>query len=176
MIMMYLLFIFSLVCCRLLAGYDSRFQKGKYIVISNPNLRMLLIDETSFFERKKRPKKDINKMTVLGVILYIYSLLTLVVSTLLYFIVPKTTIEPWRIETDDFFMYVDTLNEKSAAICIWFFFLFLILCLAIRMICHTKTTAEKWIKTLTYIVSCMMIIAVAFILFEIIREFMRCFV
>lgn len=174
--MMYLLFLLSLVVCRFFAGYDSRFQKGKYVVISNPKLRMLLIDETSFFERKKRPKKDINKMTILGIVLYIYSLLTLVVSVFLYFVVPKTAIEPWEIETDDFYMYVDTLNEKLAAICIWFFFLFLILCVAIHMIYYTKTIAQKWIKILTYIVSCIMIIAVAFILFEMIREFVICFV
>lgn len=176
MIMMYLLFFISLIFCRVFAGYDSRFHNGKYVVIRNPKLRMLLMDETSFFETKKRLKKDINKITIFGVILYIFSLLTLVVSTLLLFLVPETMVEPWEIETNRFFMYVDTLNEKLAAICIWFFFLFIILCVAIRMIYYAKTIEQKWIKILTYIVSCVMIIAVALFLFEIIQELIICFV
>ena len=112
MIMMYLLFLISLVVCRFFSGYDSRFQNGKYIIINNPKLRMLLVDEMSFFERKMRLKKDINKMTISGLLFYIYTLITLVLSVLLNFFVPKTPIDPWEIETDDFFMYVDTLNEK----------------------------------------------------------------
>ena len=63
---------------------------------------MLFVDETSFFERKKRLKKDINKMTISGLFFYIYSLVTLILSVLLYIIVPKIPIEPWEIETDDF--------------------------------------------------------------------------
>ena len=116
MIMMYILFLLSLVVCRFFAGYDSRFQNGKYIIINDPKLRMLLVDEMSFFERTKRLKKDINKMTVSGLFFYIYSLVTLILSVLLHLVVSKTPIEPWEIETDDFFMYVDTLNEKLSAI------------------------------------------------------------
>ena len=69
MIMMYLLFLLSLIVCRFFSGYDSRFQNGKYIIINSPKLRMLLVDEMSFFERKKRLKKDINKMTISGLLI-----------------------------------------------------------------------------------------------------------
>ena len=71
MIMMYLLFLLSLIVCRFFSGYDSRFQNGKYIIINSPKLRMLFVDEMSFFERKKRLKKDINKMTISGLV-FIY--------------------------------------------------------------------------------------------------------
>jgi len=175
MIMMYLLFFVSLVVCRFFAGYDSRFQNNKYIIIKNPKLRKLLLDETSFFERKKRLNKDINKMTVSGLAFYIFGFSTLVISTLLYFIVPKTPSEPWEIETDKFFMYADTLNEKLAAICIWLFFLVLLLCVAIHMIQYTKTIKQKWIRILTCSVSCVMIIAVMFVIFDIVREFIISF-
>lgn len=168
--MMCLLFLISLVFCRFFAGYDSRFQKGKYIIIENEKLRKLLIDDTSFFERRKRLKKDINKMTVSGLAFYIFSFYTLVISTLLYFIVPKTPSEPWEIETDGIFMYADTLNEKLAAICIWLFFIGVILCTAIYMIRYTKTTKPKWIKILSYVVSYMMIITAIFFMFYILKE------
>ena len=175
MIMMYLLFLLSLIVCRLFSGYDSRFQNGKYIIINSPKLRMLLVDEMSFFERKKRLKKDINKMTISGLFFYIYSLVTLILSVLLYIIVPKIPIEPWKIETDDFFMYVDTLNEKLSAICMWLYFLSAISYVAVLMVRHTKTVGKQWIRTLIYIVSSIMLVAVAFMLFEIIREFINCF-
>lgn len=176
MIMMYLLFLLSLIVCRFFSGYDSRFQNGKYIIINSPKLRMLLVDEMSFFERKKRLKKDINKMTISGLFFYIYSLATLILSVLLYIIVPKIPIEPWEIETDNFFMYVDTFNEKLSAICIWLFFLSIISYVAVLMVRHTKTVKQRWIRILIYIVSSIMLVAVAFILFEMIRELISCFI
>lgn len=109
-------------------------------------------------------------MTVSGLIFYIFSFVTFVVSTLLYFIVPKTPIDPWEIESDEFFMYVDTLNEKLAAGCIWLFFLILLLCVAMHMIQYAKAMKQKTIKILTYTVSCIMIIAVVFVAFDIARE------
>lgn len=176
MIMMYLLFLLSLVVCRFIAGYDSRFQSGKYIVITNPKLRMILVDEESFFERKKRLKKDINKMTLSGLVFYIYSLLTLILSVLVNFIVPEIPIDPWKIETDGFFMYVDTMNEKLAALCIWLFFLSIISYITVIMIRYTKIVKQKWIRILTYIVSIIIFAAVAFMLFELLREFLDCFI
>mgnify|MGYP003296752739 CR=1 FL=1 len=176
MIMMYLLFALVLVVCRFFAGYDSRYQNGKYIVIYNSKLRTLLIDEMSFFDRRKRLKKDINKMSVSGLILHIYSLLTLVLSILLHIIVPPIPIEPWKIETDNFLMYVDTLNEKLAAICIWLFFLSVVARTALLMFKYTKTIKHKWIKILTYITCIIMLAAVAFILFETINELFICLI
>lgn len=176
MIMMYILFLLSLVVCRFFAGYDSRFQNGKYIIINDPKLRMLLVDEMSFFERTKRLKKDINKMTVSGLFFYIYSLVTLILSVLLHLVVSKTPIEPWEIETDDFFMYVDTLNEKLSAICIWFFFLSIISYVAVLMVRYTKTVKQKWIRILTRIASLITLIAVGFMLFEIMRELIGCWI
>ncbi len=176
MIQMYLLFLLSLVVCRFFSGYDSRFQSGKYIIINNPKLRMLLVDEMSFLERKKRLKKDINKMTISGLFFYIYSLVIFILSAVLYFCVSKIPIEPWEIETDKFFMYVDTLNEKLLAICIWLYFLSVISFVAVLMVRNTKTVSRKSIKILTYTVSSFMLIAVAFMLFEIIREFINCLI
>ncbi len=176
MIMMYFLFAPCLIICRFFAGYDSRYQNGRYIVINNPKLRRLLIDETSFFERRKRHKNDINKMTVLGLILYIYSLVTLVLSILLHIIVPPIPVEPWEIETDRLFVYADTLNEKIVAICIWLFFLSVIACMAFLMSKYIKKAKQKWIKILTYVTCSTMLAAVAFMLFETIKELVMCLI
>ena len=175
MVMMYLLFLLSLVVCRFFAGYDSRFQHGKYIVIRHRRLRKLLVDEMSFFENKKRPKADINKMTLTGFVFYLYSLVTLVLSVLLHFAVPKIPVEPWEIESDVFFMYADTLNEKLAASCIWFFFLSVILNLAVLMVRYTKAVKQKWIRMVTHIASFVLVAAVAYMLFETVRELIGCF-
>lgn len=176
MVMMYLLFLISLVFCRFFAGYDSRYQNGKYVVVSNPKLRMLLMDEMSFFDRKKRPEKDRNRMTVSGLVLYIYSLVTLILSVLLNFVVPKTPVEPWKIEADNFIMYADTLNEKLSAICLWIFFLAIISCTAILMVRYTKTEKQRWIKILTYTTAAIMLVAVAFVLYLVIGEFVSSFI
>lgn len=136
---------------------------------------MLLVDEKSFFERKKRLKKDINKMTVSGLFFYIYGLITLVLSLLLNCFVPTTPVEPWKIETYKFFMYVDTLNKKLSAICIWLYFLSVISFVAVLTVRYTiKTESKKRIKIFTYIVSSIMLVAGAFILFETIKEFINC--
>ena len=115
-------------------------------------------------------------MTISGLFFYIYGLVTLILSVLLHIIVPKIPIEPWEIETDDFFMYVDTFNEKLSAICIWLFFLSIISYMAVLMVRHTKTVKQRWIRILIYIVSSIMLVAVAFMLFEMIRELISCFI
>ena len=174
--MMYLIFFLSLLFCRVMAGYDSRFQKGKYIIIKNSILRILLLDKMSFYNRTNRLKKDLNKITVFGLLLYIYGLLTLFVATVLNFIVPKIPIESWVIETDKFIYNVDTLNEKLSAIFIWLFFLFVFVCLIIRIIKSTRTSEVKWLKILTYIICCFMILIAGICLFEVLRQLVICFI
>ena len=73
-------------------------------------------------------------------------------------------------------MYVDTFNEKLSTICIWLFFLSIISYVAVLMIRHTKTAKQRWIRILTYTVSSIMLVAVAFMLFEMIRELISCFI
>ena len=175
MLMMWLLLLFSFIFCRFFAGYDSRFQNSKYITIKNPKLRKLLLDKDSFFEKTNRPKKDINKITISGLVFYIFGFLTLVVSTLLYFIVPKTPIEPFEIETNEFYLYVDTLNEKFAAGCTLPFFLAGIFALGIYMFKYAKMIKEKWVKILIYVACAVIIIAVLLFAFFIAKEFFTSF-
>ena len=174
--MMYLLFIFGVVFIRLFAGYDSRFQKGKYIVIRNRKLRMLFIDEMSFFARSKRPKKDIDKMTVSGLALYIFSLTVLVLNIVLLCFVPKIPAAPWGIETARFVLYTDTLNEKFSAIAIWLLFLAVIWCLAVSLLRCAKMLKQKWIKVIAYTASFVIFAAVALIAFDMIKELIMCFI
>ena len=57
MVMMYILFLFTLIFIRCFAGYDSRRQKGKYIVIKNEILSRLLLDKMMMLEKSYRLKK-----------------------------------------------------------------------------------------------------------------------
>lgn len=75
-----------------------------------------------------------------------------------------------------FFMYVDTLNEKLASVCIWLFFLSLISYIAVVAFKHTKTVKQKRIRILTYSVFTFALIAVAFISFDVIKEIFNCFI
>ena len=71
MVMVYLIFALSIFFVRLLAGYDSRYQKGKYISINNTVLRIVLLDSMSIYERTRRLKKDENKMSFCGIPFYL---------------------------------------------------------------------------------------------------------
>ncbi len=173
---MYLLFALGLVFVRFFAGYERRFHNGKYIVIRNPKLRMFLLDEMSFFERKKRSQKDLSKMTVSGLIFYIYSLVTLAVSILLHLFAPKTPVEPWEMESEGFFLHADTLNEKLSAVFIFLYFLSVCWCVATLLIRDGKVTEQKWIKVLTYVTSFLIFAAVIFMAFDTIKEFVSCFI
>ena len=63
MVMVYLIFALSIFFVRLFAGYDSRYQKGKYISIKNTVLSAVLLDGMSIYGRTRRLKKDKNKMS-----------------------------------------------------------------------------------------------------------------
>lgn len=172
---MYLLFVFNLIFIRFLAGYDSRFQKGKYIEIKSNTLRKLLIDEDSFFERRKRSKKDIGKMTVSGLVFYISAFAVLVINIVLL-IVPQIPTEPWEIETDRLYIRADTLNEKLSVISIWLLLLSVVGHTAIRLLKQGGTFEQRWLKVIIYITAAFMLVVVALIGFEMIKELIFCFV
>ena len=48
MLMMYLVFVLSIFFIRILSGYDSRYQKGKYICIKNTVLSVILLDTIGY--------------------------------------------------------------------------------------------------------------------------------
>ena len=80
MVMMYVLFLLSVIFIRGFAGYDSRKKKGKYIVIKSRILSTLLLDEMVMLEKTYRLKKDRNKMSFLGLIYYLTALIVLLLS------------------------------------------------------------------------------------------------
>ena len=71
MAMIYLLFVMSIFFIRILAGYDSRYQTGKYIFIKNTVLGVVMLDGMSIYGRTKRLKKDKNKMSICGIPFYL---------------------------------------------------------------------------------------------------------
>lgn len=175
MLMVYLLFIFCVLFIRIFAGYDSRFQSGKSIVIKNPTLRLLLLDSTSFFSGTKRLKKDINKMSIYGLTYYIVAACVLTVNLVLMFVPPIPT-EPWVIETSKFIMYTDTLNKKISAIAI-----FLLLCavfgwMAVLITRFSKESEKGWIKILIYSVALITILTVIFFSAYMLKELVCSFI
>lgn len=58
----YLILIFCLFYTRMFAGYDSRYQNGKYFKIKNKIMQKILLDKYSYLVSKNRLKKDMNKI------------------------------------------------------------------------------------------------------------------
>ena len=155
--MMYIVLLLSLLLIRICAGYDSRYQKGKNFSINHRILRILLIDKMSFFERTNRPKKDRNKISLPGVILYIFSFVVIAANIVLLCFVPEIPMDPWEIETDKFYMYVDTFNQQLSAALILVLFISALLYMVFELTIGVKQNGvkQKWIKILIYLVFAM---------------------
>lgn len=171
--MLYLLYILMLIVCRFFAGYDSRYQTGKYIVIRSPKVRALLMDSVSFYVRSKRLKKDIHKMSVMGVVLYAVAAVSLVGSVVAQFAIPPIPVDPLVIETDQFIMRTDTLNTLISAAFIWAYLLCVMLCCAVR-IAQSVKKEKKWVRIVVYAVAVIMIAVVGFVAWEIAVHIIGC--
>ena len=121
MIMAYLVFVFCLLAIRAIAGYDSRVQTGKYVTMKSNFLSRVLLSRSVVVERKKRLKKDQNKMSVCGVAFYAAAGFTLLVN-LFFLLVDDIPIASWVIDTESLSIYADTLNEKVSALLILLLF------------------------------------------------------
>ena len=157
MVMVYLIFALSIFFVRLFAGYDSRYQKGKYISIKNTVLSAVLLDGMSIYGRTRRLKKDKNKMSFCAFPFYL-GIGIVLLTNIVFLIIPDIPIEPWGMETDKFIVYANTLNDKISAIAILILFVSVINYIAISIIRSTKGAKPNWIKVFIWIVSALMIV------------------
>ena len=157
MYMIYLLFLLSVLMARMLAGYDSRYLRGKYVVVKNKILQVLLLDGMSIYSRTKRRKGDRNKMSVTG--LWLYATLGAVVFVnLICLVLPDIEIAPWIIDTGEFIVYANTLNDQVSAIAVLLFFAAEIALVSVTLFHLTKDTEPKWIKWLARGISAVMLL------------------
>jgi hypothetical protein len=143
---------------------------GKYVTIKNPKLRAFLIDKSRFFDKTDRRKKDINKITILGIFLYIYAIISAVLSVLSYIFISKSQVEPWIIEHEWFYVCLDTLNECYSAGFIVSFLVLYVGVVGVRMLQYAKTYDSKWIRLLLYVFGLILIAVVVAIMIMIIYE------
>ena len=174
MVMVYLIFALSIFFVRLFAGYDSRYQKGKYISINNTVLRIVLLDSMSIYGRTRRLKKDKNKMSFCGIPFYL-GIGIVLITNIVFLMIPDMPIEPWGIETNKFIVYANTLNDKISAIAILILFVSVIDYIAMSIINSTKETNPKWIKVFIWIVSALMIVTATASAIYFIVELISCF-
>ena len=177
MVMVYLIFALSIFFVRLLAGYDSRYQKGKYISINNTVLSIVLLDSMSIYGRTRRLKKDKNKMSFCGIPFYL-GIGIVLLTNIVFLIIPDIPIEPWGIETNKFIVYANTLNDKISAIAILILFTLVIDYIAVSIIHLMKEKKPKWIKIFIWIVAALMIVTATasaiYFAVELISCFYRC--
>ena len=157
MIMVYLLFAMSIFLIRILAGYDSRYQNGKYVSVKNTVLSKILLDSMSIYSRTKRPQKDKNKMSICGIPFYVAAAAVLLIN-LVFLFIADIPIEPWGIETNEFVVYANTFNDKISAISILLLFYSVIGYIPITIIRSTKEIKPKWIKIFVWVVAVIMIL------------------
>lgn len=174
MIMIYLLFAMSIFMIRILAGYDSRYQNGKYLSVKNTVLSKILLDSMSIYSRTKRLKKDKNKMSICGIPFYVAAAFVLLIN-LVFLFITDIPIEPWGIETSKFIVYANTLNDKISAISILLLLMSIVGYIAFTIIHSTKETKPKWIKVFAWMVAVIMILTAVlssiYFLIELIASF-----
>lgn len=111
-----LFLVFSLIVARTLTPYDSRYDKGKYILIKNQKIAKILIEKQLFWERRNVQKKDRNKMAISGFVLYIADFALIFIAIILA-CSPKIPCVPFVLSYEEtVYLYADTLNEKIVAI------------------------------------------------------------
>ena len=175
MIMVYLLFAISVLLIHFLAGYDSRYQRTKYIRIENKIICMALIDSMSAWDKTKRPQKDRNKMSLMGIFLWVAVFVVVMVNVLLL-IMPDIPIDPWGFETEKFLVSTDTLNEKVSAISIFLLFLGTLGGMVIILNKTALNTEQKWVRWLIGAVNSLLLLLVAGGAIYFVYELILCFV
>ena len=162
MVMMYVLFLLSVIFIRGFAGYDSRKKKGKYIVIKSRILSTLLLDEMVMLEKTYRLKKDRNKMSTVGLIYYLAALIVLVLSIVLA-LIPAIPCEPWTFESAKFVLFADSLNDKIVTVAITLLLSAVWDYIAVSIVKFTKDIKPIWLKIFIWITACLMIFVGSFL-------------
>ena len=161
MLVMYVLFLLSVIFIRGFAGYDSRKQKGKYILIKNRILSAFLLDEMIMFEKSYRPKKDRNKMSFVGLVYYIAASIVFIIS-IVFSIVPDIPSEAWTFQSAKFALLADTLNDKIVTIAITLLFCAVWNYIAVSIIRTAQNTKPLWLKIFILITAGFMILFSSF--------------
>lgn len=151
MYMIGLVWIFLILFARMSSTYDSRTDKGKYIVIKNDKLARVLIEKHTELGRGRLPlKKDRKKMSIYGLILYVGTLF-IILLTLILLVVPDIPCEPFEFDSTRLYLFADTLNAKIPIVlsllllCISMF-RFVVLCLP-----SIKCVEYRWLKIFIYV-------------------------
>ena len=161
MVMMYVLFLLSVIFIRGFAGYDSRKKKGKYIVIKSRILSIFLLDEMDMLEKKYHLKKDRNKMSIVGLIYYLAALVVLIIS-IVFALIPNIPCEPWAFESAKFVLFADSLNDKIVTVAITLLLSAVWDYIAVSIVKMTKDTKPTWLKIFIWITACLMIFVGSF--------------
>ena len=162
MIMIYMLFLLSLIFIRWFAGYDSRRQTGKYVIIKNKTLSTLLLEKMTFLDKNDRTKKDRNKMSVVGLVYYIAAFIVFIISVV-FTLVPDIPSEPWAFESAKFILFADSLNDKIVTVAITLLLSAVWDYIAVSIVKMTKDTKPTWLKIFIWITACLMIFVGSFL-------------
>ncbi len=162
MVMMYVLFLLSVIFIRGFAGYDSRKKKGKYIVIKSRILSIFLLDEMDMLEKKYHLKKDRNKLSIVGLIYYLVALVVLIIS-IVFALIPNIPCEPWTFESAKFVLFADSLNDKIVTVAITLLLSAVWDYLAVSIVKFTKDTKPTWLRIFIWITACLMIFVGSFL-------------
>ena len=109
--MLPLAYILILFMVRRAAAYDPKQLVQGYLVIPHPTLAEILISQSDpLTGRSKNRKENRNKMSFLGVGLYIFSMLMFLLHVVFFFKKPIGTAE-YTIDSRFIFLHASNLNE-----------------------------------------------------------------
>lgn len=165
--------IFTLLFARISTSYDSRVDKGRFIKIKNEKLAKLLIEQTSFRERKKLLKKDRNKMSFAGLAFYLSNVFVVLV-TLIFKIIPEIPCKPLEIAATDMYLYADTWNTKVPLICSGILLCSEMAYFILKIFKNGLNLEQKWLESILKILSvlCLTVcsVGIVFLLFELFKR------
>lgn len=134
---------------RISTRYDSRFNRGKYVVIRHEKWAKWLIETEGFWDKGRETlQKDRQKMALAGLLFYVSNVVLMLLTAVLWWIpdIPCTPIEWLTVSSD-------TLNEKIPIIgtivlmCAELWYLMIVL------FQYRKEIEPKWIRWIGMVVA-----------------------
>lgn len=124
MAMFPILILFLILGARINSTYDEKLIFKKHLIIKNPILSKLLIDQSKVNSTAKNIKANRNKLTLVGLIFYILIIILLMLICYMLLVIPPIQSSPFEINTRLIYIYTKTLNQKISVIITIVLFLF----------------------------------------------------
>ena len=132
-----------------------------------------MIEKEGFFDKGKYTlKKDRNKMSVVGLTFYLCTIF-IIVLTVAFLLLPEIPCEPFELDATKMYLYADTLNQKIPIILSIILLSSELVYFAVLLFQSKKEIEQKWIKTLIFVSSIIMVLVSGAAIVEMFFELLK---